>query len=193
MKSILIIEDEIVVARNIEQILLKNGYDVIGIAVNTKQAKQLIQSFNLDLILCDINLNEEKTGLDFIEDIRNSYDIPYIFISSYSDKYTLERANKLTPCNYITKPFNEKQLITSVSSIFMNKKVDSTAPTERELAILRLISKGKNTKQIALYLNISFNTVESHRKNLMRKYNVSSMPELICLATFNSWISYDNA
>ena len=190
MKSILIIEDEILVAKSIEKILVNYGYNVVGIALNTRQAKQLILSNSIDLILSDINLNEVKSGIDFITEVKSISTVPFIFISSYSDRYTLEQADQLCPFTYITKPFSEKQLIASVNRIFLNMHEESSTPSDRELVILNLISKGFSTKEIAETLSISFHTVESHRKNLLNKYGVKSMAELICLATSKGWITY---
>lgn len=192
MKSILIIEDEILVARSIEQILINFGYNVVGIALNAKQAKHLVITNTIDLIISDINLNEEKSGIELIEEISRGNCIPFIFISSYSDRFTLEKAGKLSPFTYITKPFSDKQLVASVNRVFINQNDDSLKPTKRELSILTLVAKGYNTKEIGAELNISYHTVESHRKNLISKYNVKSMSELICLATTNKWIQYSS-
>jgi len=191
MKEIYIIEDEILVAKGIEKFLQHNGYIVSGIGASYKQAKQFLMREDPDLILCDINLNGEKTGIDIMQEVYPSRNIPFIFISAYSDVDILKEAEKISPSNYITKPFNEKQLLVSIKRALSNShdEIDQL-PTEREMSILRLISKGYSTKEIASELNIAFNTVETHRKNLIKKYQVKSMPELICLATSKGWINY---
>lgn len=191
MKSILIIEDEILVARSTSAILTNYGFSVVGLATNVKQAHNLLHQNKIDLILCDINLNEDKTGIDLMEEVKLRFQIPFIFISSYSDRHTLEKADKLNPQSYLTKPFSEKQLLASVNRVFVNQPSEEMKPTEKELMVLNLIAKGHNTKSIASILRISFNTVETHRKNLLRKYDVGSMTELICLATTNKWITYE--
>lgn len=191
MKKIFIIEDEIVVAKGIEEIIIHNGYQVIGIATNYEQAKQKLLFIKPDLILCDINLNSEKTGVDLMKEIDNKYNIPYIFISAFSDINTLKEAYKASPYAYITKPFNEKQLLASVNGLFAAiENKDASTPTEKELSVLKLIAQGFATKQIAEELSVSYHTIETHRKNLMNKYGVKSMPELICLATHKGWIEY---
>jgi DNA-binding NarL/FixJ family response regulator len=191
MKSILIIEDEIVVAHSTEAMLKNYGYHVVGIATNNRQAKILLNQNQIDLILCDINLNDEQTGIDLMRETKNQFQIPFVFISSYSDRFTLENADQLHPQAYLTKPFNEKQLLATVNRVFLNPTEGYSKPTPRELMILSLISKGKSTRNIAENLKITINTVESHRKNLLKKYQVSSMPELVCLATSKGWISYE--
>ena len=190
MKRIFIVEDEIIVAKDLEYMLSAKEFEVIGIATSYESAKQKLLMSKPDLILCDINLKGKKTGIDLMQEVQNKYNIPFIFITAYSDMDTIERANKLNPINYITKPFNEKQLISSIR-IALIEEVDSDKPTSREQVVLNLIAKGRNSKQIADELNISFNTVETHRKNLLRKYNVKTAAELVCLATSKGWIIFN--
>ena len=191
MKSILIIEDEILVARSTEAMLSNFGYQITGIATNAQKARTLLLQHKVDLILCDINLNEDRNGIDLMREIKEKYLIPFIFISSYSDRYTLELADQLHPHSYLTKPFNEKQLLASVNRVFLNAPEKQEEPTQRELLIISLISKGMSSKIIGKKLNISFNTVESHRKNMLKKFAVNSTPELICLATSKGWVSFE--
>lgn len=191
MKKILIIEDEVVVAKSMDKILSNNGYDIIGFASNYKEAKEKLLTSSPDLILCDINLNDSKTGIDLMKEFDTKFNVPFIFITAYTDDKIINEAEKLHPQNYLTKPFSEKQLTVSVERVFRQQRlISSDAPTNRELSILKLVGKGYSTKQIADELSISFNTVESHRKNLMKKYEVSSMAELVCLATSKGWITY---
>lgn len=187
-KKIFIVEDEIVVAKDLEYMLSSMDYDVMGIATSYEIAKSKLLTQKPDLILCDINLNGSKNGIDLMEEVQTKYSIPFIFITAYSDIATIEKANRLKPVNYITKPFNEKQLLTSVCIALIKEQAQDT-PTSRELSILNLLAKGKSSKQIAEDLCISFNTVESHRKKLMKKYNTKSSAELICISTMMGWIT----
>jgi len=191
MKNIFIIEDEIIVAKSIEDILIHNDYNITGIATNHKQAMQKIASVVPDLILCDINLESEKNGIELMKETDTLYHIPYIFISAYSNLNILKEINKASPYAYITKPFTEKQLLASVNGFFATlKNKDTNVPTEKELSVLKLVARGYATKQIATELHLSHHTIESHRKNLLNKYGVKSMPELICMATYKGWIEY---
>lgn len=190
-KKILIIEDEIIVAKDIEQILTANGYEVVGIASNYERARIKLQTIATDLILCDINLNSNKTGLDLIEEFEARISVPFIFISAYSDSETLKKAIGLAPCNFLTKPFNEKQLLTSIQ-MALTEEDDEEKPSSRELSILKLLARGHGSKEIADELSISFFTVETHRKNLLKKYNVKTSAELACFATSKGWINYSS-
>lgn len=180
------------VAKDIECILsAEEQFRVIDIATSYEMARKKLKMTRPDLILCDINLKGPKTGIDLMEEVMQQYNIPFIFITAYSDVETLEKAGKLKPHNYITKPFNEKQLVSSVKIALMaNDETDLSAPTPRELSIINLLAKGLSSKQIADKLCISTYTVETHRKNLIAKYGINKTAELICLATAKSWVDY---
>lgn len=187
MKSIFIVEDEIIVAKDMERLLCNAGYEVAGIASSYQKAKDKLQACTPDLILCDINLNCDKDGLDLMTEVQAESPIPFIFVSAYTDLPTLQRANELHPENYLTKPFSESQLLTSIQLV-LARQLEQGPPTARELSILREIAHGKSTKEIAEALDISSNTVETHRKNLLRKYQVNSSPELVGLAAAQNWL-----
>lgn len=191
MKQIFIVEDEIIVAKNIAGFLEEKGYSIAGIANEYNEAIKKLLVCRPNLILCDINLTSEKNGIDLMRELGVKYNTPFVFISAYSDEQTLKNAETTAPCNFLTKPFSEKQLLTTVKRAFAQiEAIRLEYPSGRGLSILKLIGRGYSTKQIAEELSISFNTVESHRKNLIKKYQVNSMAELICLATTNGWIKY---
>lgn len=193
MKRIFIVEDEISVARNIEKILSHSGYKIIGIATSYRMAKEKIVGNIPDLILCDINLNSGKDEIELMIELNKQYHIPYIFLSEYSCLDLLKEMSKASPYAFIVKPFHDKQLLASVNSFFASlDNRDAAIPTEKERSVLQLIARGFATKEIAHELSLSFHTIESHRKNLMNKYKVKSMPELICMATQKGWIEYSN-
>ncbi len=193
MKEIFIIEDEIVVAKDIECILsTEEQFKVIDIATSYEMAKKKLLMLKPDLILCDINLKGDKSGIDLMGEVMQQSNIPFIFITAYSDVETLQKAGKLRPRNYITKPFNEKQLVSSVKiALLANDKAPVNAPTDRELSIIKLLAKGYSSKKIADILSISSYTVETHRKNLIAKYGINKTGELICLATAKGWVNYE--
>lgn len=75
---------------------------------------QLLESENVDLVLLDINLDGEMTGIDLAEIINKKFLVPFIFLSSYSDKSTLEKASFTFPAGYIVKPFKENDLAPAI-------------------------------------------------------------------------------
>ena len=116
--KILIIEDEIIVATDMKAILDDAGYDVFGIATNIKEVDNCVAKMLPDLILCDINLQNDTSGISIISEINKKYSIPFMYVSAYSDMEIVLKAGKTNPAGYITKPFSEKQLIAAVSVFF---------------------------------------------------------------------------
>jgi DNA-binding NarL/FixJ family response regulator len=189
MKNIFIVEDEILVAKSMEAILSYNSYNVCGIATSYKQAKLKLASLKPDLIICDVDLGEGKTGINLIADIQDTLNTPVLFVTAFSDTQTLQEAMALKPLSFVTKPFTEKQLLSSVAMAFMAMQPAADGLlSDRERSITNLIAKGKTSKEIAVILGISLNTVESHRKNMMRKLNTSSMAEFVALAAGKGWL-----
>ncbi len=187
-KNILIIEDEIILAKDLELSLIASGFDVIGIASNSKKVKRILLNIIPDIIICDINLRGDKTGIDIISELRNKYKFKLIYLTAYSDKETVALAEKTNPDNYLTKPFNEKQLLASIFRTMDDGGESSIIPTKREISIIQLLAKGYNSEQIGAELNISASTVSTHRKNILRKYNFQTTAQLIFFATKNKWI-----
>lgn len=133
MKSlkILIIEDEIFIAETIKMYLVERDHEIISIAISYDEA---VQSFNLrkpDLVILDIRLYGEKSGIDFANFlITQSETPPYIFLTSQYDTRILEMALKTNPYGYLTKPFQKESLCTAVDAAynlysFKNEKVES--------------------------------------------------------------------
>ncbi|CAN5633780.1 hypothetical protein BH11BAC1_BH11BAC1_23650 [soil metagenome] len=113
--KIMIVEDEIIVAKDIQRILKKLGYEAFDPFANGKKAVDAIDTLNPDLILLDINLkNSEMDGINVGEQIHQNFHIPFIYLTAFSDKNTLERAKMTEPYGYIIKPFEEDDIRTAV-------------------------------------------------------------------------------
>lgn len=189
--NIFIVEDEIVVANDIKNILSAQDINVVGIATKYEQAKAKILLTKPDVVLCDINLREEKTGIDLIGELLENMFFKIIFITAYSDINTIKQANLLNPFHYIIKPFTDQQLITSVRMALLSLNGDSdntSKPTKREVEIIRFLTQGYNNYQIGEKLKISPNTVKTHRSNLLQKLNIKSVAELVALSVHNGWV-----
>lgn len=108
--KILIVEDEIIIARDIENTLLKDGFEVVGLVSSGKRTIEEIKKTNPDLILMDIKLKGEMDGIETAEIIKDQFDLPVIYLTSYKDEATLLRARITEPYGYIIKPFDPKEL-----------------------------------------------------------------------------------
>ena len=120
--KILIVEDELIIASDIEMILTEAGYEVVGIATNYADAMNIIKTNNPDLILLDINLESDADGVILAEDINRDFQIPFIYLTSNTDPLTINRVKRTNPAGFIVKPFNEKDILTNVEIVIYNRK-----------------------------------------------------------------------
>ncbi|MEQ8239597.1 MAG: response regulator [Cyclobacteriaceae bacterium] len=118
--KILVVEDEVVIADNICMILEDLGYEALEPAMDYEEALQICEEEHPDLAILDIQLAGKKDGIDLAWKIREEYDIPFIFLTSNSDKATVERAKKVAPPAYLLKPFNKEDLYVSIETALYN-------------------------------------------------------------------------
>ncbi len=111
---ILVVEDESIVAKDIQKSLEKLGYEVPATASSAASAYEKLEHIQPDLVFLDIKLKGEEDGIHIAEHIKEKYNIPVIFLTSYVDQETLDRAKVTEPYGYIVKPFNESDLKTTV-------------------------------------------------------------------------------
>lgn len=108
--SVLIVEDEAIVALDLGVRLQELGYEVVGTAASGEQALRFVGLRVPDLILMDVRLQGTLDGIDTAELIRRLCDVPIIFLTSHSDDNTVERAARTAPYGYLTKPFQIREL-----------------------------------------------------------------------------------
>lgn len=112
--KILIVEDERIVARDLRTTLQHAGYQVVGTAASGEEAILIAEGSKPDLVLMDIVLQGEMDGISAAGRIRNVLGIPTIYLSSYGDQSILERAKTTEPIGYVFKPYEEKDLLTTI-------------------------------------------------------------------------------
>lgn len=111
---ILVVEDESIVAKDIQRTLEKLGYEVPATASSAASAFEKLEEVEPDLVFLDIKLKGEQDGVHIAEHIKDRYDIPVIFLTSFVDQDTIDRAKVTEPYGYLVKPFNEGDLKTTV-------------------------------------------------------------------------------
>lgn len=194
--KILILEDEPVIAEDIAQILEKNEYTISSICYTKDEAIHELENNTPEMALLDIHLSKQYDGIDIANLIHEKYHIPFIFVTSYSDKQTLEKAKHTEPSSYIIKPFNEANICSAIEIAFfnftqrnksqhpmlvlskLNQRLQDTI-SEREFELLSLIYEGKTNKQLADALFISLNTVKKHINHIYLKIDASSRASAI--------------
>jgi PAS domain S-box-containing protein len=130
--KILVVEDESIVAKDIQNTLIRLGYDVPATASNAVSAYQKLDDIQPDLVFLDIKLKGDIDGIQIAEKIKNTYDIPVIFLTSFVDKGTLDRAKVTEPYGYIVKPFNESDLQSTVEMALYKFEKDKETKYNKE-------------------------------------------------------------
>lgn len=108
--KVFVVEDEPIIADYLEQCLLDQGFEVVGIANSFDQARTLLVTAKPDLLLLDINLGDGPDGVDLAHFVNQQVNKPFLFVTSNTDNQTLERVKLTNPAGFIMKPFRKDDL-----------------------------------------------------------------------------------
>lgn len=195
--SILILEDDPLIAEDIQSYLKSHGFNQLQVCYNPTQAFLTLEENNTDLVLLDINLESDISGIEVAQRINKEFHIPFIYITSYADSKTIQEVKATYPVGYILKPFNEKE-IPAIIEIGMELFYTYISPAEeldktklnlfcseelttKEFEVVQKIAEGKTNQEIADSLFVSLNTVKTHLKNIFVKMDIKSRSEAIVL------------
>jgi two-component system, LytTR family, response regulator LytT len=131
--KILVVEDESIVAKDIQGSLKKLGYLVPTTVSSGEKAIEEIEENRPDLVLMDIMLKGQMTGIEAANVIKERFGIPVIFLTAYADENTLSKAKISEPYGYIIKPFKEKELQTTIEMAIYKSEKDDELKKERDL------------------------------------------------------------
>ena len=181
-------------AEDIAGCLESVGFDVTAIAYSGEEAMEFLSNQTFEAALLDITLGGEVDGVMFAEEINKNHQFPFVFLTSHSDRGTLDRVKSTFPSGYLVKPYNEPDLLTSLEIAVSNyvmrnaKKefslelVNNAIPTplsEREYEMLNLMKDGKTNKQIAEESFLSVNTVKTHLLHVYEKLDAKNRTEAL--------------
>jgi len=144
-KNVLVVEDESIVSKDIQYSLKKLGYNVVGAAATGEKAIELAGDKQPDIILMDIMLKGDLTGIEAAAEIKDKYNIPVIFLTAYADENTLAKAKVTEPYAYIIKPFKEIDLHTSIEMALYKHGKELEVLKERD--ILYNLVDNKDSKE----------------------------------------------
>ena len=211
--KVIIAEDHTLFADGLEQILAsENEFEIIAKVNNGKSLLQVLNSLTPDLILLDISM-PYITGTDAAIRIRkNMPEAKIIFLSMHYDKKVTEFAHENNINGYLIKTIgaadlkkalhmvinggeafilpehsNKPGFNNETDEIILNYKI-----SQREFEIIELLKAGKNTKQISADLGLSFYTIETHRKNILKKMGVKNVAEMVAIISNNKPFNYVN-
>lgn len=151
--NILIVEDERIIAKDIERAIINLGYGIIGNVGSGKEAFRIIDSSKPDLVLMDIMLDGDIDGIDTAREIQKQYDIPVVYLTAYADEKTLVKAKQTGTFGYILKPFDDRELFATIEmamfkSNMENRLRDSKKKIENLHSTARLLSSCESDKEV---------------------------------------------
>jgi DNA-binding NarL/FixJ family response regulator len=193
--SILIVEDEPLIAHDLEAALNNLDYSVCGLAYNPVMALDKLAQQQADLVILDVHLGTgQADGISIGQVIHDKYHLPFIYLTSFTDRATLDRAKQTFPMAYLVKPFEEEELFRTLEIAlftysrlhprnnndlqrFNAKLEDPLSPKEME--VLADLLACLTNRQIAEKHFLSVNTIGTHVKNIFAKCNVGGRMELL--------------
>ncbi|MEL6591554.1 MAG: response regulator transcription factor [Bacteroidota bacterium] len=189
---ILIVEDDIFIAEDIKSCLESQDYHVVDIAYKVAEALPILDRKAVDLVILDINLGDGPDGISLGEQLQEKYQLPFLYLTSYADRATLERVKPTRPLAYLVKPFSEAELFANIELAMyryaqrwepsswqaehINQKL-RTDLTAKEVAVLQDIFAGKTNRQLCEIHFLSPNTIKTHVRRIYSKLQVNSRPE----------------
>ena len=206
-KKVLLVDDHLMFIDGIKDILVKNThYEIVGLCTNGKEALEFLKENFVDILVTDINM-PEMSGIQLTKIVKDEMpDIKVMVLSMYDDREIIHDIVMSEAEGYILKNAGKQELLKSLNKIseggtyYSNevmhiitdnyvtkqKAAEKTKDlTARELEILKLICQEHSTPEIAEMLCISPLTVETHRKNILRKAKVKTIVGLIRFAIEN--------
>lgn len=168
--KILLVEDEVLIAHDIKEIIEQLGSMLVSIARDYDDALTILSKEEIDLCILDIKLKGEKSGVDIANHINTSRQIPLIYLTSYSDAETIEAVKHTNPAGFLLKPVSKDQILASIE-IALHKIKVVTEKTTNNFFI---------TKDKSIFTKVHFDDVlwiESYRnyvtiKTDAKKYTV---------------------
>lgn len=194
--SILIVDDHTLFRQGLRRILeSEEGFQVMGEAADGNEAIKIAKALNPDIILMDISM-PHLNGIDATQKIkRHMPDTHVILLTMHEDLFLVDEGLKMGASGYILKRSVDRELIDAIFHVrsgrtFLPTKQPRTEKSTaaissyddlslREKEILRMLANGMTNKEISGYLCISTNTVETHRKNLMKKLKLHNLSEIV--------------
>ncbi len=187
--QVLVVEDEPLIAEDIRETLDNIDFSVSAVVYDSESALTELANNTPDIALLDVNLDGEMDGIQIAELINEKYHIPFVFLTSYADRDTVDRAKRTRPMGYIVKPFDENDLFTTLEIALFNYSqaqpvVETTLEdvnkkilgmmTQKEFDVLLSLKAGKTNRQMAEEHFVSVNTIKTHIKNIYDKLDVNS-------------------
>lgn len=172
--NVLVVEDEILIAETIRIYLQERGHAITDIAISYQEAMESILKQTPDLVLLDIRLYGEQSGIDFAKYLLEHHkDIPFVYLTSQYDKRILENALQTNPNGYLTKPIQKESLWTTIELVYFKFSAIQGGNQSKKIHINdgtnSFVIKEKDINYISsehVYINI---VIENHPTIIIRQ------------------------
>ena len=206
MTRVLLVDDHAVVRQGLKQVLAESLPDAtFGDASNADEALRMVRTANWDIVVLDISL-PGKSGIEALKELRAAHPrLPVLVLSMHPEEQFAVRALKAGAAGYVTKRTAARDVVAAVRKVLSGGRyvspslaerlaaqtqagsVDTPHETlsDREYQVFRLLAMGKTVKQIGKELDLSPQTVSTHRTHILEKMGMQSNAELIQYAIQN--------
>lgn len=178
--NVLVVEDENIVSKDIQHSLDKLGYNVVGAASTGEKALTLAHEHKPDVVLMDIMLKGDMNGIETASKIKESLNIPVIYLTAYADESTLSKAKVTEPYGYIIKPFKEIDLHTSIEMALYKHDKESEVLKERDL--LYSLVENKDTNNF-IFVKSNSRLVKLKTEEI---YYIEALKDYVVINTLNA-------
>ena len=166
--NILIVEDEAIVAMDIEGKLIEMGYTIVGIADNYADAIKIAENNTIDLALLDINIQGDKTGIDIAFYLKTKFELPCIFLSAFSNNTIINQAKMVGAYGYVLKPFTSKDLYTNIEIAQIKFSLDKELQNKKKELEHLVSEKTKSLMEANLKLVEEVKSRKKVQNNLLK-------------------------
>jgi len=168
--KILISEDEVIIAEDIAASLEELGYETCAID-SGEDTLDMIRETQPDLVLLDINLRGKADGVEIGAQIRAEFNIPFIYLTAYADKATIDRAKKTQPDGFLIKPFDETSLRSTIEiALYKHGNNNSSATSEKasaEVAYPSIVQKEPEVNADYIFVKVKHRIIKVHYNDIL--------------------------
>lgn len=205
-KKVFVCEDHTIIIDGLKLLFDQHPqFELVGFTKYGEELTPALKQFKPDILILDLNL-KEWDGFTLLEEIRkNDRTLKILILTMYQDVDLINRARDLKANAFLPKNISNEELIQALQQVdsvdffipvslrqqlsqrqmLRDQFVDRLKLTRREIEIIQSIARGLSSAQIATQLSVSAHTIETHRKNIFRKLNISNVAELVHFAHEN--------
>ncbi len=180
--KVMIVEDERIIAESIKMALEKFNFDVCGIEAWGENVADDIENLKPELVLMDIRLKGAMTGVQAAAIIKEKYDLPVVFLTSYSDDKTIQNAKFTYPYGYLVKPFDERELYATIEiALFKHNTKKELEKYRNHLEVLvteRTEELNRINEQLERRIQEEVNKRNQQQQVIIQKSKLASLGEL---------------